>query len=92
MADALKHIQEDIKRWNRVGKIAEELELIWGKQWGNKEIFHFEWHPNMPSAIRAPTFKRMMDLCGPQLKHYQSAWDLFKNMTDKMPSSTPSDT
>ena len=45
MKDALKHMGDDAQRWDRVGEIGRSLGLTWGKPWGVKEIFHFEWHP-----------------------------------------------
>lgn len=79
MSDALKHIDEDLPRWQRVGALAKELGLTWGYQWGKKEIFHFEWHPGLPDAIRAPTLSRLKDKTGGDLKaRYQDTWELFK--------------
>jgi len=79
MSDALKHLDEDLKRWERVGAIAEGLGLTWGYQWGKKEIFHFEWHPGLPDAIRAPTLQKIKAKTGGALKErYQEAWELFQ--------------
>ena len=79
MKGALEHLSEDLPQWKRVGAIAQELGLTWGYQWGKKEIFHFEWHPGLPEAIRAPTFKRLKRATGGELRgRYQEAWSLFK--------------
>lgn len=79
MRDALKHIKRDRKRWDQVGAIARELGLTWGKSWGgDKEIFHFEWHPGHPDALRRPAFKRLTAVTGPDVKNYRAAWRLFK--------------
>lgn len=59
MSDALKHLSEDAPRWERVGALAADLGLTWGKPWGKEEIFHFEWHPGHPDAIRAPTLNAL---------------------------------
>ena len=79
MSDALKHLDEDLPRWERVGALAQSLGLTWGYQWGKEEIFHFEWHPGLPEAIRAPTLKRLEAQTRGDLKgRYQATWELFK--------------
>jgi hypothetical protein len=79
MKGALEHLSEDLPKWKRVGAIAQELGLTWGYQWGKKEIFHFEWHPGLPEAIRAPTLERLKRATGGELRgRYQEAWSLFK--------------
>lgn len=77
MKDSLSHLSEDQASWDRVGQIAKELNLIWGKPWGEAEIFHFEWHPGHPEALRAPALKRLLKVTGPQAEQYEKAWDLF---------------
>ena len=78
MRDALKHMRNDAQRWDRVGQLGRRLGLTWGKPWGVKEIFHFEWHPGHPDALRAPAFKRLTRVTGTRVEHYQRAWDLFE--------------
>lgn len=79
MSDALKHLDEDLKYWQRIGAIAKSLGLTWGYPWGKKEIFHFEWHPGLPDAIRAPTLKKLNAQTGGDLRgRYQDSWELFK--------------
>ncbi len=77
MRDALKHLDQDQARWNKVGKIAKSLGLIWGKPWGKEEIFHFEWHPGHPEALRQKAFDRLTRVTGPKVENYQNAWQLF---------------
>lgn len=77
MKDSLAHLEEDKAQWDRVGEIAKELGLIWGKPWGKEEIFHFEWHPGLPEAIRRPTFQRLIERTGTSVTNYQKAWELF---------------
>ena len=45
MRDALSHLDDDRSHWDKIGSIAKSLGLIWGKPWGEQEIFHFEWPP-----------------------------------------------
>lgn len=78
MRVALENLEADQARWDRVGSLAKELGLVWGKAWGVKEIFHFEWHPGHPEALRAPAFKRLTQVTGPKVIDYQRAWKLFK--------------
>lgn len=79
MGDALKHLDEDLPRWRRVGELAKGLGLTWGYPWGKEEIFHFEWHPGLPDAIRAPTLSQLKRATDGDLKgRYQETWGLFK--------------
>ena len=78
MRAALKRLDADRKRWDQVGAIARSLGLTWGVEWGDKEIFHFEWHPGHPEALRAPAFKKLTAVTGPDVRAYQEAWKLFK--------------
>ena len=78
MKDALHHMEDDAERWDRVGQLGKTLGLTLGKPWGIKEIFHFEWHPGHPEALRAPAFKRLTRVTGTKVEHYQKAWDLFE--------------
>ena len=77
MVEALEHFESDRSRWEKIGAIAKELGLIWGLQWGKKEVFHFEWHPGQPSGIRAKTLRRLLKLAGPRGKHYRKTWSLY---------------
>ncbi|MBM4291281.1 MAG: M15 family metallopeptidase [Deltaproteobacteria bacterium] len=76
LGDALKHLREDEARWARVGALAADLGLTWGKQWGQEEIFHFEWHPGQPDAIRAPTLNALKASAegGDLRAGYRGAW------------------
>lgn len=77
MKDSLSHLSEDQKSWDRIGEVAESLGLTWGRQWGEAEIFHFEWHPGHPDAIREPAFKKLIKVTGDKVNDYQKAWSLF---------------
>ena len=79
MRAALKYLKDDEAAWKVVGKIAEELGLIWGRPWGEAEIFHFEWHPGHPEALREPAFKRLIVVTGDQVQRYREAWKLFED-------------
>ena len=79
MRVALAHYEEDQAQWNKIGDLAESLGLIWGKPWGKEEIFHFEWHPGHPEALRQPAFERLIQVTGAQVKDYQKAWTLFED-------------
>ena len=78
MKDALANLEEDQSKWERVGVLAQNLSLTWGRQWGNAEIFHFEWHPGWPDAIRIKTFQKLIRYTGPKVKKYKKAWETFK--------------
>ena len=78
MRDALSHLTDDQSDWDKVGSIAKSLGLVWGKPWGEQEIFHFEWHPGHPEALRKPAFNRLTKVTGPKVENYQKAWELFK--------------
>jgi|LauGreDrversion4_2_1035121.scaffolds.fasta_scaffold293526_2 hypothetical protein len=79
LSDALKNMREDRPRWDRVGALALELGLTWGEPWGLDEIFHFEWHPGHPDAIRAPTLNTLKGSAeGGDLRGgYQGVWRLI---------------
>ena len=77
MRDALKHLSEDQAHWDKVGSIAKSLGLIWGKPWGKQEIFHFEWHPGHPEALRQAAFDRLSKVTGAKVENYKNAWRLF---------------
>lgn len=79
MKDALQHLEEDEVTWRIVGEIAAELGLTWGKPWGDAEIFHFEWHPGHPDALRRPAFEKLIKASGENVDHYREAWKLFTN-------------
>jgi hypothetical protein len=85
MGDALKHLSEDAPRWERVGALAADLGLIWGKSWGKEELFHFEWHPGHPDAIRAPTLNALKrEAAGGDLRGgYKGVWG---NIRDRAPT------
>lgn len=78
MKDALKNLKNDRKKWDRVGELAQNLSLTWGFQWGKDEIFHFEWHPGWPEAIRSHTFNKLIRYTGPKVKKYKKVWETFK--------------
>lgn len=80
LSDALKHLREDAPRWERVGALAIALGLTWGKPWGDDEIFHFEWHPDHPDAIRAPTLNTLKAAAegGDLRAGYRGVWRLLR--------------
>lgn len=78
MKQALKHYDKDEATWKRIGVLARELGLTWGAPWGREEIFHFEWHPGHPDALRLPDFEKLTAVTGAQVRDYQKAWKLFK--------------
>ena len=78
MRDALSHLDDDQSDWDKIGSIAKSLGLVWGKPWGEQEIFHFEWHPGHPEALRKAAFNRLTKVTGPKVENYQKAWELFK--------------
>lgn len=78
MKDALAHFDRDKRRWQAVGRIAESLGLTWGLQWGRHEVFHFEWHPGMPDAIRRPTLKTLLGDTGPSGQAIEKTWWRFR--------------
>lgn len=77
MRDALAHYDEDAQRWRTVARIGGELGLIWGGDWERDEIFHFEWHPGAPSALRKDTLDRLLADAGPEGKHFKRTWPRF---------------
>ena len=77
MRAALKHLKEDESSWQAIGQIAERLGLTWGRPWGDEEIFHFEWHPGLPEAIRKPAFDQIKKVTQDPVKRYKEAWTLF---------------
>ena len=85
MSDALKHLSDDAPRWERVGALAADLGLTWGKPWGKEELFHFEWHPGHPDAIRAPTLNALKrEAEGGDLRGgYKGVWG---NIKDRAPT------
>lgn len=78
MRDALKHLSDDQADWDKLGSLAKSLGLTWGKPWGEQEIFHFEWHPGHPDALRQKAFDRLTKVTGTNVEDYQKAWKLFK--------------
>ena len=79
MREALKHLSEDQADWAKIGEFAKALDLTWGKPWGDEEIFHFEWHPGHPDALRKKAFQRLINVTGAQVRDYQESWKLFQN-------------
>ena len=79
MKIALAHLDDDRSQWEMIGALAADLKLTWGRPWGAEEIFHFEWHPGHPDALRAPAFKKLQKLTGASVKDYKAAWRLFKD-------------
>lgn len=77
MRTALAHYEEDLVQWERIGELAKSLGLIWGQPWGKEEIFHFEWHPGHPEALRQPAFEKLIQVTGTRVEDYQKAWSLF---------------
>lgn len=82
MRDALKRYDAEAGQWARVGAIAERLGLTWGLQWGRAEVFHFEWHPGMPEAIRRPTLRALLKDAGPDGRAIEKVWRRFPLPTD----------
>ena len=79
MPDALKHLQDDMSKWRRVGELARGLGLTWGYPWGKEEIFHFEWHPGWPDAIRAPVLTKLKQVTRGELRQdYREVWSQLK--------------
>lgn len=74
MRDALNHYTRDRAQWQAVGAIAERLGLTWGLQWGRHEVFHFEWHPGMPDAIRRPTLTVLLKDAGRDGGAIEKVW------------------
>ncbi len=77
MRDALKRYDAEVEQWARVGAIAERLGLTWGLQWKRAEVFHFEWHPGMPEAIRRPTLRALLEDAGPDGRAIEKVWRRF---------------
>lgn len=77
MRDALRHYDKDAADWRTVGRIGERLGLTWGAPWGREEIFHFEWHPGAPAAIRKDTLDSLLAEAGPHGRHFKKTWHRF---------------
>jgi uncharacterized protein YcbK (DUF882 family) len=77
MEEALDHYSKDKKKWEKLGALAESLSLTWGLKWGLNEVFHFEWHPGLPDAIRKDTLTQLLDKAGDDAVNYQKVWTLF---------------
>lgn len=77
MKAAIKRYRSEKAQWDRVGAIAERLGLTWGLQWGTAEVFHFEWHPGMPEAIRRPTLTALLKDAGADGKAIEKVWRRF---------------
>lgn len=77
MKTALRHYDDDEDAWNTVGAIGERLGLKWGLEWGRHEVFHFEWHPGMKSAIRRADLERLLADAGADGKAYPKTWWRF---------------
>ena len=78
MRDALKHWKDDQVDWQKLGKIAKGLGLTWGLAWGRKEVFHFEWHPGYPDAIRKKTLRVLQKQGGVMLSRFKTIWPSIK--------------
>lgn len=87
MRDALANYDAEAADWARVGAIAERLGLTWGLQWGRHEVFHFEWHPGMPEAIRRPTLTALLKDAGPEGKAIERVWRRFPMSPDRAPGA-----
>ena len=77
MADALAHYDEDEKKWATVGRIGQEVGLTWGAPWARAEIFHFEWHPGAPAAIRKDSLDSLLAEAGRDGKGFKETWHRF---------------
>lgn len=77
MADALAHYDQDKRKWATVGRIGQEVGLTWGAPWGRAEIFHFEWHPGAPAAIRKDTLDSLLAEAGRDGKGFKQTWHRF---------------
>ncbi|MCB9551771.1 MAG: M15 family metallopeptidase [Myxococcales bacterium] len=77
MKTALRHYDDDEDAWDTVGAIGERLGLKWGLEWGRHEVFHFEWHPGMKSAIRRADLERLLADAGADGKAYPKTWWRF---------------
>jgi hypothetical protein len=77
MQDALRHYEKDKAAWQTVGRIGQRLGLTWGAPWGREEIFHFEWHPGAPAAIRRDTLDSLLAEAGPDGRHFKKTWHRF---------------
>lgn len=89
MRDALAHYDREAAQWERVGAIAERLGLTWGVQWGRHEVFHFEWHPGMPEAIRRPTLTALLSDAGPDGAAIEKVWRRFPVAADGAAEGAP---
>lgn len=86
MRSALAHYETDAEQWATVGAIGERLGLIWGRKWGRHEVFHFEWHPGMKSAIRGPDLSALLADAGDDGKAFEKTWWRFRAPADPAPS------
>lgn len=77
MADALAHYAQDKRKWATIGRIGDEVGLTWGAPWGRAEIFHFEWHPGAPAAIRKDTLDSLLAEAGRDGKGFKQTWHRF---------------
>lgn len=77
MADALAHYDRDKHKWAKVGRIGQDLGLTWGAPWARAEIFHFEWHPGAPAAIRKDTLDSLLADAGKDGKGFKKTWHRF---------------
>lgn len=89
MRSALAHYDADAEQWATVGAIGERLGLIWGLKWGRHEVFHFEWHPGMKSAIRGPDLGVLLSEAGEDGKAFEKTWWRFRAPPAAPPPPAP---
>jgi hypothetical protein len=82
---------EDAAVWERLGSDGERCGLRWVGRRKAKEIFHFEWHPGWPGAIKGDLYQRLARAWvkrGPkavwsQLRYRSSRKTAFKHLRDR---------
>lgn len=95
MRTALRNYDDDEAAWETVGAIGERLGLTWGLEWGRHEVFHFEWHPGMKSAIRRAELTLLLADAGADGRDYEKTWWRFQppgaapTVSDPPPAAAP---
>ncbi|MCA9520134.1 MAG: M15 family metallopeptidase [Myxococcales bacterium] len=76
--ESIRRIRRGDKRWNRAGRIAREVGLIWGGDFrSGPDKPHIEWHPGYPSLINYPRLQKLLRASGRHARFYERVWRWF---------------
>ena len=85
LSAAKKRFGRDRRQWERLGRIALDLGIIWAGDHKSHDIFHFEWHPGYGGLIKRAELVRFLELAGPDGRDFRKVWRLFPHpaVTDR---------